>query len=407
MVYRRRVYRGRRRATSRSVRSSVRSSAHRTSRPSRAVRVPTYAQPYVLKQRKRRIASVAAARKRGSVAAQMFTLARMPRTCSFQWLKSLMNPFSGPVDACNPFTQPLFTERVRAFCRFNITTAANAASGTGDTIFMTIQHAPDSGTSPVRASNSAAWTVAQTLSAICASTMTAVNSPLAAADIAADKNQWAIVSRGIRLYNCAKVSDINGYVTVYEQPSHQNVLTVIGSAVKTQESSRVFPIPSGGPPLEILWGGPRNEGEMRFSSVAASGWTPDTAIEIFGTSINIMAEYFINFEFTGTLSRGSRYSEQDDRANMLLQDVIQAGGRGGGAIGGTPSFLSGLAHRIENNYKESQKLMTQIQGDQTGKGKMWALGMRTALEPDTGYGDDGRYAFTNDDLHNTVQPALL
>lgn len=252
--------------------------------------------------------------------------------CVAKWALSLSNPFSGPKDACNPFSPPLFSERVRSSVTY-VTSTANTASGTGTLIVGAVSFGPTSGQSMLAVSDNTAWNTGTGLATVL-SVGTVPVTFYADADFAVDQNAWTPISLGVRIMYFGTADTFGGYVEWYESPNHANIVSATFTSADLSASAylRRQMIQPGW--NNCVWSGPRRAEEMLYNTdVTAAGGKPFTIAFHIHLTANANAKYVIeavsNHEVSGIKARGATFSEQDTKGGAARQSEAsrKAGGQ--------------------------------------------------------------------------------
>jgi len=116
------------------------------------------------------------------------------QTCSWKWLRQLLNPFEGPNDACNPYTPPIYSERMRAWLRQGI--GSNNFNAAGNAIVL-MRFQPTSDIEMCRLSTTAAYVSGSTAFTTATPTLLTNNSAFTSSQFTDTQSgmQWAPVTR--------------------------------------------------------------------------------------------------------------------------------------------------------------------------------------------------------------------
>lgn len=241
----------------------------------------------------------------------------MESPCVTKWAKSLQDPFDGPQEACNPFTLPLYSERLRTRIHGGTAIATNTANGTGNQIVLAAGFSPASDIPLLAASDATAWTDASTLSTICSGSTMPV-SPFSVSQFTNLDNSWAPVSLGMRVMYVGPADSFGGEIIYYETANHSNALdggTTLGD-VKGSANCRRQVIKPGW--NTIVWSGPRRTSEMTYSNdldpVYSRPWCLVMVVvgaAATSAAMNFAVEVFCNCEVSGDDARSGQFSEQD------------------------------------------------------------------------------------------------
>lgn len=241
------------------------------------------------------------------------------KPCTRKWMDSLLDPFGGPADACNPLTPPVFSERLRTFARVTVTSGMfNAAGNFAAVVFPT----PANDTGCLFTSTTAAYAADATAFATACPTANVSNSQFGNINFSGALSQFAIVSYGLRIRYIGKADIMMGQYVLIESPGHYDIKTATSSpqSVLALDQCRFLPISYDW--TTIIWGGPQHPAECCFaSSSSASGNVVGTNVPSVLTLLirgvtdanaqTFQMELFMNHEIIGTGSRGQQYSEQD------------------------------------------------------------------------------------------------
>lgn len=273
--------------------------------------------------------------------------------CALDWAKSVMDPFTGPVGACNPFTPSVYSERVRVWSRttLNIGDYSPAAS-----VPMLCVASPCGDYKQLLLPDNTGYTTSTYFSTYMLDG-SVPNSPYMLAQLAA-QNSYTIVSMGIRIRYDGKVDDMNGHYGLYEDPGHNNLmLSNSYNQTITSNSDQYKIVPISNDWVTLCWTGPRKPSEYQYSNInqvggiTAQSDTSDTTMlyinVVTDTSIQskFIVETVLNFEITGRDARGPQWSEQKVEDAAKVQNAVQriSGGKG---IGGDVITVQGYVVRL-------------------------------------------------------------
>lgn len=266
--------------------------------------------------------------------------------CVSKYLKSLVDPFNGPADACLPFAPPCYSERIRVFSRTTLTMNAYAPAGQPWVgVFI-----PGPGNTSIYSvfSTNLARTSVNTLSSYMTVNV-ANNSPLVDSDFY-DQMAAAVVSMGVRVKYIGTADNIGGYIGVWEPPAHENLLktgTWTQDMIRAADGYKVLPVTPEW--TTICFSGPRRPEEYNYAHTVNDAVGVDTTIfsgslfmEVLGANStytdSYIVEHFTNFEYVGRKARGTTYSEQDLKTAPNAVNAISD------ATGGQP--LAGDANQM-------------------------------------------------------------
>jgi len=263
--------------------------------------------------------------------------------CSMLWLRSIINPWSAPIDACNPTTPPIYSERVRAMCRANITASANSPSGTGTMFAIMCRFTPANNNSCMRFSDTTAWVTANNVITVL-SLDNNHNGPYAGSDfnVAPLVNMWCPVSMGLRIRYTGTADNMGGSLYFFESPAHRNVATS-GQSLDVINSDPMTVIkPISYDWQSVVWTGPGMPAETQYSnSIEDTTLLNPFCLYIFGqcattAGVNFQVEYWTNFEVTGKIARRAILSEFDQTGAYAASNTLKADVQQGTFTNGPP-----------------------------------------------------------------------
>lgn len=256
------------------------------------------------------------------------------KPCTIKWLKSLMSPWDGPAEACNPLTPPIYSQRMRTFCR-DLVGDGQFNENSCAAIVLNPQPANDQyvtflSTSAAYVSDATDFPTACPLGKLS-------NSLYPATQFNTDKLQYAIVSYGIRIKYIGPANLMQGYYSLVECPAHHNLYDsnhTPGDAIK-YVNTRTVPISYDW--VELTWSGPQNVAETQYysaagdpSATAGTAFAPMALLirNVVDTSArSFLFETWFNHEIVGEYAVGQQYSEQDVRGgNNILSAMLQMAG---------------------------------------------------------------------------------
>lgn len=194
--------------------------------------------------------------------------------CVDKWLKSILNPFDGPLDACNPYCPPVYSERMRLWARFPfIPSDRKSDSVPGLPVPLMVFAAPGSDGWFTVAPPAVAASYSETTSfpTYCASAYPN-NSPLTTASFSA-QNSFAIVSMGLRVRYTGNADSMNGFIGLFEDPNHDNLMatgTYNQQHIHQDSAYKIVPVSTDW--VTIVWSGPRTN--MTASGLGNYGVKP-------------------------------------------------------------------------------------------------------------------------------------
>jgi len=219
---------------------------------------------------KGRLRSAAAFLQYPDLAAARLRAAMKLSPCVELWIKSLINPFDGPLNACNPYTPPVYSERLRVWVRFNHTPSTYKSTSVPDTPVPLLLFAGPGSDSPFCMHPLAgAYNTGTSFSAMTLTNHTN-NSPLNNADFQA-QNSFAIVSMGMRARYVGTADAMNGYIGIFEDPNHDNLAKTGAYSedhVHGDNAYKIVPVSTDW--ITILWSGPRTNLQRAIGFSAAN-----------------------------------------------------------------------------------------------------------------------------------------
>ena len=255
--------------------------------------------------------------------------------CVAKFLASLEDPFNGPVDACNPFTPPIYSSRLRNYGYATLSGPSNSSAGAGATICGVCGFSPSNGYALARVTGTSGWTDTTAFATSCTTSIVSSISPYAVSDFTTATNSWAPVSYGVRIMYNGTADTFGGWIAFYESPSHANLFDANhhqGQILDTQEIRRQALKPGWN---SMTWSGPRTSSETKYSNTLTTAEAPYClcfviALPLPGDNASLgtyTIELFANMEITGDLVPGKQFSESDpEGAGRAQQKLIGAGG---------------------------------------------------------------------------------
>jgi len=267
--------------------------------------------------------------------------------CASDWLRSILAPWSGPLNACNPYLPPVYTERMRAFIR--TTTAAAWFNGSGNAIIVGRPMVANSSPAIYR-STAAGYANDSTDLSTAAPTGINNNSMYVTGDFGDGLNAAGIVSMGMRIRYIGPAELMQGQYFFYESQAHTDCSAATITEILAQQACVSLPVSTEW--QSIIWSGPQHNSEFAYQS-NMSGF-PFVAYQLV---INIRGvadplaqffavEWFGNFEVLGKTARGAVYSEQNQVAAGVAFEAVQRKA-GGTTLTNTPGTATNTNPSIE------------------------------------------------------------
>lgn len=236
--------------------------------------------------------------------------------CVAKWIESLLNPFTGPMDACNPYTLPCFSERVRVFFRKAISSAVFNTLGDG---LIVMRAAVTTDNAAALLSTTLAY-VNDTYDVVSAAVNSQffLNSPYTASTfsgVPAGGNQWATVSYGFRIRYVGPVDQMQGWYQFLEMPAHLSATTVGYTVEMALAEEGLVQVPISYDWVTCTWSGPQIEAEMQYNTTTAGNTVNPYTLLLKVSGVNNPAaqafqiEAFHNFEVVGRIARSTFLSE--------------------------------------------------------------------------------------------------
>jgi len=265
--------------------------------------------------------------------------------CVQLWTKSLLDPFTGPLEACNPFAPSVYSERLRLWCRSSFMPSVYAStSSPGTPIPLMLHSTPANDGVFLSAAAAGAYATNTSFNSYVTSVIGQNNSPYTESQFSR-QNQFTIVSMGMRVRYTGTADAMNGFIGIYEDDVHDNLLETNSYSqdiVHAHTGYKIVPVSTDW--VEVLWSGPRKTTEFQYNEVAtatsiyAEHGSADTTTLYMDFNCNddtpFLVECFLNIEVTGKLVRGGVWSEQKINDASTAQNAVQhaTGGTGLGGV---------------------------------------------------------------------------
>jgi len=262
---------------------------------------------------------------------------RQQHPCVYKWFKSLVSPWSGPLDACLPYLPPVYTERLRVFARNSISSSAFNGSGNAG---VGLYHHPGNDQNYLMRTSTGAYVNDNTAWSTIAATNIPHNGPYTLAQFGDGDNACAVVSSGIRFRYTGPADQMQGSIVILESPAHTDMDP--STVVEIMSETAAVSLPVSQEWQSGVWTGPQHNAEFAYQSNAAGAPFANTLLIVLfrgmatAESQNFAVEAYTNFEVLGRLARGAIYSEQDYVGAGKAQQIVQERA-GGTTLGNVPS----------------------------------------------------------------------
>jgi len=250
--------------------------------------------------------------------------------CTIKWLGSLLDPFNGPQDACNPYTPPIFSERTRPWGRTQLTTGSfGTDAGAGMAAFV-VRMQPASDVAQVLVSATINLDdPADALSIVCV-TPRYNNSRYTSTQFSdtSTNMQWAPVSLGVRIRYVGPAESMQGRMFFYESDPHQDVIDNDMTITQVLQQNNAIELPISYEWQTLLWSGPVLTNEFNYNIATANIAANPYCLAVVLVGVNDTAaqafaiEYVCNVEVSGVYARATQLSERDSEGAGNVQSAV-------------------------------------------------------------------------------------
>jgi len=296
--------------------------------------------------------------------------------CAITWFKSLMDPFAGPAEACNPFLPPVFSSRNRTWVRRPLS-LTNYTGSVTQTAVLILQASPATDNAFLSVSGTGAWAFADPFTSYMGSSVGGSsylnNSQFKAADFVST-SRFATVSMGLRVKYIGTNDAMGGMIGVFEPAGHDNLTSAQSNinSVRADPRYKLYPMSREG--VTIMWSGPMTQAEYTYSNLTDTpvsdnlylGGDPASValymdIQVPDIAQQVYVEAFLNFEVTGDKARGVVYSDYDATGGNTLTGRLYR-------------FLGGLSLGGQDTDRQNMErnLLRDLQRDSSERWRAWA-----------------------------------
>lgn len=247
--------------------------------------------------------------------------------CAEKYVDSLLDPFTGPADACIPLLPSFPSQKIRVFTR------GNFASQTSNSLAW-LSFVPRSTSDAIAGYYSSATSTASGFanSGTGVSSYSHSNSPFLDADLSGSSIQCRLVSAGMRVRYAGTVLNAGGTVYALEEPAHKTILGKTNTDMMTYDRCLRLPIKADGQWVTLCWA-PMDADECEYGTTSApTGITVPMmgimAVVAASTSVSFDFECFSNWEIIGTKARGATMNKTDVTGTGLVQQAVRMVGNG-------------------------------------------------------------------------------
>lgn len=293
------------------------------------------AQTYYKKRRYQKYRGIAASARSvvggARISAQLATIIS---PCTKRWLQLLVDPFNGPIDACNPFTPPIMSERYRTWARMTVSSTAFGTTGGGGTaglaMFAINALSPASNDTVVYGLGTAqtlstAWNTMGDFGTV------RMNSPFVAADFGDGLMAWAPVAAAFRIRYTGRADARMGTMYIYEEDSHADLHQASWTGTGVLGRDNCISMPVSPEWTTVCWSGPRTQYETMYSTngnVSATGASHAIFALILSGITDADAQSFEIeivhiWEGYGNQARNMMKSEQDSGGASKVMTALQ------------------------------------------------------------------------------------
>jgi len=280
---------------------------------------------------------------RGPVASvQKAIMSRMiAQPCTIKWLESLLDPFNGPQDACNPYTPPIFSERNRAWVRSQLSAANFGSDDAAGSAIICARMQPANNQACMTYSTTAGYDSFTDIIGETGQTPTNNNSRYIDSVFLTEtgSNQWAPVSLGVRIRYTGPAEKMQGRLFMFESDPHEDQVANEATVLNVMAQNNVIELPITYEWQTLVWSGPVLTNEFNYNTAvdnqAANPYC--LVLLLFGvndtTAQSFAVEYTCNFEVTGVVARSTQMSERDTEGSGNIQSAIINSKRGKSVTG--------------------------------------------------------------------------
>jgi len=274
----------------------------------------------------RRLSSV---RRRYPQSRSIMEALRVKHPCAYDWIKSLLNPFSGPVAACNPYLPPIYSQRMRTFCRFSL----DSGAFNGGSAAIMVRANPANDTSSGAVSDAATAFGDGTTFTVANQFFKNSNSPYPTVSFSATNLSAGITSFGLRFRYNGNAELMGGNFFVFEAPNHFDLQGMTPSQVLNEATCMQLPVSQEW--QSLVWSGPQNVSELAYANSATADPFDNYVLLLMIRGVNdpnaqtFECEIWMNHEIVGRSAQGQQFSDQDQVGGGQATKVVmkKTGGR--------------------------------------------------------------------------------